>query len=453
MNLKMKSMMTITRSSCTVIAMAIALAGCAETQRPQATGKANIRAINAIVTAPDITFRVEERAQGQLGYGSGAAVRFDDLPYNVNFDVLYPNEIDATRIASQPVDTAAGMEYIVSVTGSLSAASTTVWEHPERMWEGNETVFEASFGHLSGSIGEVDVYLEPTGISPAAGNARGTIGKGGFIPASDFTAGDYQLFLTAKGDPATIIYASPAHSTGGAVSITYVIFTADPSHTGPAGVRRMPSSGGSLPLPDQNSPPTIRTYHAAFGTGNYDAYLNGDFDNAVASDIGFGGLSTDADGIAGENTVTFTDAGNAGATLLEQTITVTTDTRRSVLLAGAPAGLLIFSLLDDRRPEETIGKLRFVHAATNAGTVDMYFTLPGTDITNTFPTLIAVASMSSTAYAQLVARTYDVTITPTGEKTVLAELSALDFTSDGIAELILLDTADPGVVTLTDWSD
>lgn len=432
---------------------AIALGGCAETSRPQATGKGNIRSINGILSSPEITFRVEERTQALLAFKAGNAVRFDDLSYNINFDILFSGDSEFTRLASQPLDVVANVEHIVSIYGSLSSPSVSVWQQPERIWEGTETVFEVSFGHLASAVGELDVYFNTVGTAPAAGNSRGRIGLNGFIPAAEFSGGDYQLILTEPDQPANIVYTSPTTTAVGGFSVTYVIFDPDPSRTGPFGVHLMRSEGGSTELPDQNSPPTVRTYHAALGTGNYDAYVNGDFGNAIATDIPFAGLSGDANGIVGENTVNFTAAGNSGAPLLDRLVTLPDGTRTSMILVGAPGSLGAIALLDNRRAEESIGKWRLVHAAINAGEVDVYITPPGNDITDLFPNVVQVTSLGATVYFRVAAGNYEIQITPTAEKTVIAGPYAVDFVADGIAELILLDTADPNVFTLTDWSN
>lgn len=449
----MKSMTNIVRTACAVITAAIALGGCIESQRPQATGKGNIRGINAIVSAPEVLFLVEERGQGLLSFGDGSGSRFDGLPYNLNFDVRFAGDDENSRLATQALDVVADTEYILSLTGTLSAPSITVWQHPERVWEGTETTFEISFGHLTDSIGTVDVYFDTPGTVPAAGNARGSIAKGGFIPATELPAGEYQLILTAAGDPATIIYTSPTTAPNGAISLTYTFFDASPSITGPVSVRLMRSDGGSAEQPDQNSPPTFRTYHAALGSGNYDAFINGDFAAAIASDLAFSELSSDADAAVGDNTITFTATGNPGAILLESTAAAVTGRRHSLFLVGQPGSLTSIPIADDRRPEETLGKFRLVHAAANMEGVDLYVTAPGTDIADVFANFIGLTRFSATVYGRLVAASYEVRITPTGDKTVIGGPLSLDFTTDGIAELALLDTADPNVFSLIEWTN
>ena len=451
--IKMKSMTKLIRATCTVIVVAIVATGCAESQRPQATGKGNIRGINAIVSAPPVAFLVEERAQGLLGFKDGLGSRFDDLPYKLNFDVRFVGDDENTRLATQAIDVVANTEYILSLTGTLAAPAITVWQQPERDWEGNETSFEASFGHLTDSVGTVDVYYDAPGIAPAAGNARGSIAKDGFIPAAEFPAGAYQLILTAANDPATIIYTSPTTTPGGALSLTYTFFDADPSITGPLSVRLMPSAGTSVELPDLNSPPTYRTYHGAFGTGNYDAYINADLTTAIAADVAFSQISGDTDAVVGDNIITFTAAGNAGSTLLQSTTAALAGARHSMFLAGPPGSLTSMSMVDDRRPEQTIGKFRLVHSAANTGAVDIYVTAPGIDIANVLPNLARISQFTSTDYARLNAGTYEARITPAADKTVIGGPLTLDFATDGIADLALLDTADPNVFTLAEWGN
>ena len=85
--------------------------------------------------------------------------------------------------------------------------------------------------------------------------------------------------------------------------------------------------------------------------------------------------------------------------------------------------------------------------------VDLYITAPGTDIADVFAFFIGITRFSATVYAQVVAASFEVRITPTGDKTVIGGPLSLDFTTDGIAELALLDTADPNVFSLVEWTN
>ncbi len=126
------------------------VSGCAESTREQATGEGNIRGINAIVTAPLVSFLIEERVLGNVDFkgNSGFSV-FDDLHYNFNFDLLRPGILEADRLTTQLIDVIADTEYTVVLTGTIANPSSFFWEDPIREWSGTETVFEIVFAHLT----------------------------------------------------------------------------------------------------------------------------------------------------------------------------------------------------------------------------------------------------------------------------------------------------------------
>ncbi len=83
------------------LAVVIAVSSCVKSSRPVATGKGDIRGINAVVTAPNISFLIEERPLADMGYKETSGFNnFDDLTYNFNFDIFLPGELNATRVCS-----------------------------------------------------------------------------------------------------------------------------------------------------------------------------------------------------------------------------------------------------------------------------------------------------------------------------------------------------------------
>ena len=72
--------------SCQALAALAALAlaalmvtGCAETQRPEASGEANVRGLHAIVDAPEAVFRIEERSLGAIDYKGATSVEISPV--------------------------------------------------------------------------------------------------------------------------------------------------------------------------------------------------------------------------------------------------------------------------------------------------------------------------------------------------------------------------------------
>ena len=423
-----------------------AIGGCAETSRPEASGKGTLRGINAIVTSPDIGFLLEERLQGAVNYKDNATRRIDDLDYNVHFDVLFAGDTLRTRIASQHVDVAANTEYVFALTGSLSAPVLMTSEYPERQWASSDTVFEGRVLHLATVPGDLDFYIAAPGTVPVLGQARASPAFGVATAAFELAAGDYEITLTPKDDPGNVLYRSNAFSQVAATSILFGIFDGDPSITGNLTVRAMSPTGASTELPDADRPPTIRVVHAAFGTANVDMYAEDDFTAPIVANLAFGEASADVDFVTDVTPVTFTPAGNAGVFLLEDTLSVLAGSRNTAFLVGEPAELVAFSFPDNRRSVETLVKLRLTHVATNAGAVDVYIHLDTVDINDIFPRFFSLPYTVTTGYNESrIAGNHLVTVTRAGDKNIVAGPLMLNFTLGDVIELALLDTADPNV--------
>ena len=105
------------------LAAALVLGACGgESNLPSATGKASIRAINAMAGSSEVVFLIEERAIGNLTYRSATAISsWDDLDYTFNFDTFFPGDSQATRIATQYIDFVTGQDYTLIISGTPGA--------------------------------------------------------------------------------------------------------------------------------------------------------------------------------------------------------------------------------------------------------------------------------------------------------------------------------------------
>ena len=213
--------------SVSAIAFAI-LSGCSESALQEATGKGSINAIHAMPASPAVGFLIEERALGALGYkGSLGAQAFDDLSYNFNFDYVDLGAIGATRIATHFIDMTADTDYTLVISGSITAPVITQWERPAREWEGDETVFEVAFAHLSPALGDVDVYFAPVGTLPVLGEERAKLSDGDREPEIDLESDDYEVIITSRDDPLDILYQSHPFFLAARISYTIAIFDAE----------------------------------------------------------------------------------------------------------------------------------------------------------------------------------------------------------------------------------
>jgi hypothetical protein len=379
------------------------LSACSETSLPQATGKGTINAINAMSASPTVSFLIEERPLGNIGFASALGrVPFDDLTYTFNFEYVPLGESEPIRIASQFVDVLADTDYTLVITGSVTAPTVTQWESGEREFDEGTTVFEAAFSHLAPTIGDVDVYLGLTGTPPVIGEERAKLSNGDLSTPLDLEAEEYELTITAPDDPATVLYKSYPTMLTAALSFKFVIFDADPSITGAMRVRAITAGGPGFIMPDSTNLPTLRTVHAAFGTENVDIYRDEDFTTPIVSDLAFSMDTGDIPVPDGGVTYTYTAVGNPSVIIEEQIQTVPRGARVTSILAGMQGtDLLAITLTDNRRSVETYAKLRLIQAAANFESMDLYLVETGTDISDINPlfsglTFAAVSDFSPT---------------------------------------------------------
>jgi hypothetical protein len=432
-----------------VAAAGLALGGCTESQRPEATGKGTIRAIHAVPTGANVTFLIEERPIGDISYkGSTASQQFDDLTYNFNFDTRKPGDTSVSRIATETVTLVPEMDYAFVLTGSIASPSVLVWETEERQWAGDETTFEVSAGHLSPGSGPLDVYFVEQGTAPAAGTERGTLSFGERLPPFEVESGDYQVIVTAGGDPASVLFTSTSRDYAERTSVLFTIQDADPSITTPLSVRRIDQNGTSTELGDPAFQPTRRLFNAALDSGSLDVYLEDDFVTPIVSNLAYAAVSADVPLPSGASTFVYTAAGNPGAILLEHDDTIIINTRGTNFVTGEPADLEVVVSADNRRPVTGFGKIRVSQMSTDFAQVDAYLLAPGTDLGDASPGLSRLAAATTSAYLNLNPGNYELTVTDAGTKTALAGPLTINLTSGSIKEIAIVDTVDPNLLNI-----
>jgi hypothetical protein len=428
----------------------IVLAGCGETAFEQATGKSQIRGINGLVETADVIFLIEETPISELSYKTATSQReYDNLSYTFSFDLPFPS---SRRLASRTIDAIEDIEYTFIVAGPAANPEMILWERPAPDWTGTETVFDIGAGHVSNSVGEVDVYFAAPGTIPVLGDALGSLDFGGRIADRPLDGGEYEVVLTAKDDPANILFTSSTLILAPASSYTIVVFDADPSITAPVSVRLIDQSGSSLELGDVNFPPTAQFVNAAFGSGNLDVVADGDFVNRLVVDLPFGGVSPDVDIEQGPLTYSYLPTGST-TPLLDADLTVLRGTRSMVVIAGEVGDLQTIQLGSDRRGFSTLGRYRLTNASFNSQDIDFYFLEPGTTVDDRLPNIFGLEFADATNVAPQIARDFDLVVTTSGEKTILAGPEALTLNANDMVEIILLDTVDPNVAELLIFSN
>jgi hypothetical protein len=429
------------------IALAAVSACSTESNFPQATGKASIWSINAIPTSPEIGFLIEERSNGGMNYRANTEARdWDDLEYTFNFDTVIPPD-GTTRIASQFLDVVRDMDYIFVAWGPLTAPTITIWEKPQRTFDGTETFFELRVGHAAEDLGSVDIYYALEGVAPALGEQFATLAPGEVSATADFEADSYVVTVTAPNEPTNVLFQSPPSSVLAAQSVVLTLF--DANDTSAVVARIINMQGQSTALPDARALPTARYVHATMDLATSDIYDDAALTNQIFAGLAFGDATGDIDTAVGEVPITFTAAGNPGAILHETTLTSFLGSRvnfyMTVDTSADPDELLGAQFIVDRRSIETIARLTFFHSAINNQTVDLYVVDSGETIDDKLPRQILLPYRTQSPSLALGEGSFDIYVTTSGEKTILDGPVPLDTVLGGVYEAVLLDRVDPAL--------
>ena len=433
--------------SCTA---ALLLGACGkDSSLPQATGKASIRAINAIQTSQDITFLIERRAIGSAAYTAAtASSRYDDLDYTFNFEVLYAGETAFRRIASQFIDFEANKDYTLLVSGSLASPTLTLWVGDERTFDEADTEFEARFAHAMESRGALDYYFADPTIAPALGNQVATLSFGEISAPFDYAGGDFVLTITTANNPADVVYVSDTAPIAAQGAYIFVPFEGSANNTAPVVLSAINTAGGSSALPDPRFPATVQFINASRDLGTTDIYDDEMLtpESRLVDDHAYLDVSDEIEIAATANTFYYTPGEATTAVTLETNLTAVNGSRYRLVAVGVADAFFGIPLAPDRRPVETRAKLLLFQASNNFDFVDVYAVDPGTSIDDANPVSFGLPTRQSTAPIALAAGSYDIYITEFAQKVPLAGPYLIDVVLGDVVDLIIVDTVDPAVL-------
>ena len=424
---------------------------------PDPTGKGSIQAINAISTSPAISFFIEERVLGNLDFRSASAkTPFDDFEYTFNFDALLAGELEQKRLVSQLLQVVKDMEYTFVISGDLAAPTLTLWERAVRVYAEGDTVLEASFGHFSLALGDVDIYFADAAIVPAAGNEVGTLTPGGKLPPLDFQAGDYVLTITTAGMPGDILFTSDVLAMEAATTILFIIFDTDANDRGPVSVRAFNTeTGAAATLVDPLFPPTVRFIHASQDLGTVDIYIDDPLTTPIIDDQDYLGISAEIEVPVGLLPITYTAFDNIGSPpFVDDDVLFAPGIRVDYYVVGEGASPVPLATLPDRRSIETRARFTVVYTETNHDSLDLYIVEAAADIADLPPRFTGLIAGLEPLLTPLPEGSYDLYLTVTGEKTVVVGPQQVDLVLGDVVTAIVydaVDTATADIVVIPDF--
>ena len=195
---------------------------------------------------------------------------------------------------------------------------------------------------------------------------------------------------------------------------------------------------------DENGPAAearLRVVHASPDAPAVDVLVDGD---EVLSDVPYAAASAYLTVPAGARRIQVRAAGTS-TIVIDATPTLADGTDYTVLAVDVVANIAPLVLVDDNAaPAAGNVRVRLVHASPTAGTVDIYVTAPGADISALAPTLANVPFAATSDYLEVPAGDYQVRVTPAGTKTVALDTGTLGVAAGQVRTGVALDAVGGG---------
>jgi hypothetical protein len=194
----------------------------------------------------------------------------------------------------------------------------------------------------------------------------------------------------------------------------------------------------------------VRVGHLSPDAGTVNLFVNG---NEVIAGITYPNSTLYYEVREGSNEVSLR-SNATGETLLSATVDISGEVDRTVLAVNTAAELEALSLVDDNSlPPSGRVRVRLVHAAPSAGTVDIYVTAPDATLEGATPTAAGIDFRTVSDYLDVAAGTYRVRVTAAGTTNVVIDRT-IDLFAQYVTTISAIEAQGGGApYTLTQFID
>jgi hypothetical protein len=429
-------------ASCGLV-VALALVGC-EGGR-QAPVKVGVTIVSAAPGFSELAFRRERTEPVQLVFKSAQQVSYDADTYD--FYVQGVVAIDTADEWSITKTLVGDTGYVFVLTEVAGEIVPIVLEH------GAAPSADAQIlaAHGGGGVPAVDLYLERPGVGIAGATPRGTLAAQGQFGPRTLPSGDYELRLTAAGDPATVLFTSPTITLTPGTTTTLVVTPEAGETTAPFSIQFVQSV--SDVLFDLNAPTELRVINAATDRQPRDFAINREFAPPLFPAVPFASPTSHAPvPVSSALPINVTPPGNPGVLELDTTLATFAALRYTTFFTGDAGTLTHVLAIDDERRIYGATKLRFFNAARQfTDPIDLVLVPPTQTPEGVFAEFALIAP-STSAHSLLAPRDYDLYLRRSGTSEILSGPTPITLAERGIytvlavngpnnttAEVLLLD--------------
>jgi uncharacterized protein DUF4397 len=423
-------------ASCALVCAVLVLSAC--DQGRQSPGKATVQVANAAAGFTSLSFRREQdnQSETELMFGDSRSFVYDADTYD--FYVVEPTFSNSDR--GRTWTFASTLEKGTHTTFVLTEVAGEV--QPVVMTSPPPPAVNAQIMalHAATDLPAFDLYLERAGVGIAGATPRGTFNAGGQIAPMTLPSGDYELFVTAAGNPADVWLSSSAFNLVDGSSWTFVVVDEKGLGTARMNVLAL-LEGASTVLSDRNAPAELRVINGAPDQMPRDVAIESQFAPPLFSATAFGEPTPYEQIPLGPIKVNVTPVGDPGVLEIDTTLTGSAGQRGTMLFGGPPGTLLPAFAADDGRRLNREAQIRFMNANSQFLAIDFYVALPDGDPNLLYP-LATLFLPGLSSYSTLHPGEYDLYLRQAGTINTLMGPTRFSVTAGGIYSVLAIDGPD-----------
>lgn len=161
---------------------------------------------------------------------------------------------------------------------------------------------------------------------------------------------------------------------------------------------------------------------------------------SVANNLAYGTSTGYQSAKSGSHQIAIEPAGSSN-TLLQQSVSFASGSDTTIIASNFSSNIANLVLTDDNSaPTSGDFKIRFVNAAPGLGPADVYIVAPATDLNTVSPTLSNLAFGATANYQSLTAGSYEIVLTPVGEKFSAVDTGSLTFAAGQVRTFVGLNS-------------
>jgi hypothetical protein len=413
-----------------------------------------LRALHASPDAPPVNIKVNGAdALSEVAYTEGSGFLPVPERTHVQVEAIIPG--GNAIVIDEALPLQFGTDYTVIAAGDVAdPVSALIVSNPtaEPITPGS---LRAQVVHAAPGAPAVDVYVTApeADLSASASVNDAPLAFGEFTGRIEAPADTYQIRVTAAGDAGAVVYDSGALelAAGDDLLIAAVVNT----RPGATPIQLVALDGeGASTLLDANTPASVIAVHASPDAPAVDVLADDKATPAVenlalARNVSFTEACRIAEGPApGDYGVSVTAAGDPSTVALQFDLAPEKADELTAIVTGylsSTPAIRPIALATDTRSVITEAKVRVTHASPGTGAVDLYLLANDADLNDASPSVAAAPFGADTGVLSIAPGTYDVYVTPAGNKGVVAiEVQNLALSGGAVLDVIARDAATDG---------